>query len=301
MVAHLVRCQLDPAMPRPSIETLLHAFVPAAHVHHTHPDGINILAGSRARRAARARVLRRLGRLDPVHPPGLHALEAGRRGGAEHAGPASVVVLAKHGLVVWGDTAEEAYHRTIEAINTAIAFVNERTHGQAALRRSGGVAARRRDPARDADAAAAGDPRRALVGAREAALRRRVAEGARIRLVAGRAGARRGRGALSRPPRPHQAGSALDPVRPRGRRRRARRGAHPRRRRGLPRRLSRVRRGVRAAAPRRWIPTRASCSCSTSASSGSGRRWPPRASRAISTTARWRSWRARTRSTASSR
>ena len=46
MVAHLVRCQFDPAMPRPSIETLLHAFVPAAHVHHTHPDGINILAGS---------------------------------------------------------------------------------------------------------------------------------------------------------------------------------------------------------------------------------------------------------------
>src|SRR4029077_11722496 len=46
MVAHLVRCQLDPAMPRPSIETLLHAFVPAPHVHHTHPDGINVLAGT---------------------------------------------------------------------------------------------------------------------------------------------------------------------------------------------------------------------------------------------------------------
>ena len=37
MVAYLARCQLDPAMPRPSIETLLHAFVPAAHVDHTHP------------------------------------------------------------------------------------------------------------------------------------------------------------------------------------------------------------------------------------------------------------------------
>ncbi|MEA2226771.1 MAG: hypothetical protein QOF04_401, partial [Solirubrobacteraceae bacterium] len=46
MVAHLSRCQLDPAMPRCSIETLLHAFVPAPHVHHTHPDGINVLAGT---------------------------------------------------------------------------------------------------------------------------------------------------------------------------------------------------------------------------------------------------------------
>ena len=47
MVAHLARCQVDPAAPRSSIETLLHAFVPAPHVHHTHPDGINVLAGTR--------------------------------------------------------------------------------------------------------------------------------------------------------------------------------------------------------------------------------------------------------------
>ena len=47
MVAHLARCQLDPAAPRSSIETLMHAFVPADHVHHTHPDAINVLACAR--------------------------------------------------------------------------------------------------------------------------------------------------------------------------------------------------------------------------------------------------------------
>ena len=47
MVAHLARCQTDPAAPRASIETLLHAFVPADHVHHTHPDAINVLAGTK--------------------------------------------------------------------------------------------------------------------------------------------------------------------------------------------------------------------------------------------------------------
>jgi rhamnulokinase len=36
-----------PAAPRASIETLLHAFIPAAHVHHTHPDAINALACAR--------------------------------------------------------------------------------------------------------------------------------------------------------------------------------------------------------------------------------------------------------------
>lgn len=43
MVAHLAGCQLEPAMPRGSIETLLHAFVPAPHVDHTHPDAINAI------------------------------------------------------------------------------------------------------------------------------------------------------------------------------------------------------------------------------------------------------------------
>ncbi len=42
-----------------------------------------------------------------------------------------LVVLAKHGLVVWGDTAEEAYRRTIEVINRAVEFVNGRTQGAA--------------------------------------------------------------------------------------------------------------------------------------------------------------------------
>ena len=46
MVAYLARCQLAPAMPRASIETLLHAFIPAAHVDHTHPDTIGAIVGA---------------------------------------------------------------------------------------------------------------------------------------------------------------------------------------------------------------------------------------------------------------
>ena len=87
MVAYLARCQLDPKMPRASIETLLHAFVPAPHVHHTHPDGINVLAGHGRRRAPGAGVLRRQRRVDPLHPARLHALAPGRRGGAREPRP----------------------------------------------------------------------------------------------------------------------------------------------------------------------------------------------------------------------
>ncbi len=128
MVAHLVRCQLDPAMPRPSIETLLHAFVPAAHVHHTHPDGINILAGSEHGEQLVRECFGGSAAWIPYIRPGFTLSK--QVGEVVRDTPGlRLVVLAKHGLVVWGDTAEEAYHATIEAINTAIAFVNERTKG----------------------------------------------------------------------------------------------------------------------------------------------------------------------------
>jgi len=126
MVAYLSRCQLDPAMPRCSIETLLHAFVPAPHVHHTHPDGINVLAGA----ADGERLVRECfgdeAAWIPYIRPGFTLSK--QVGEAARSDPElKLVVLAKHGLVVWGDTAEEAYRRTIEVINQAVGFVNERT------------------------------------------------------------------------------------------------------------------------------------------------------------------------------
>src|SRR4051794_3404779 len=126
MVAYLARCQLDPAAPRASIETLLHAFVPAPHVHHTHPDGINVLAGS----ADGERLVRECfgdeAAWIPYIRPG-YTLSKQVAGAVRGNPELKLVVLAKHGLIVWGDSAEEAYRKTIEVIDQAVAFVNERT------------------------------------------------------------------------------------------------------------------------------------------------------------------------------
>ena len=46
MVAYLDRTAFEVGRPRQSIETLLHAFVPAKHVDHTHPDAIISIACS---------------------------------------------------------------------------------------------------------------------------------------------------------------------------------------------------------------------------------------------------------------
>jgi rhamnulose-1-phosphate aldolase/alcohol dehydrogenase len=130
MVAHLARCQVDPAAPRSSIETLLHAFVPAPHVHHTHPDGINVMAGAEDGEALIAECFGDEAAWIPYIRPGFTL--ARQVGAAVRGNPAlKLVVLAKHGLVVWGDTAEEAYRRTIEVINRAAEFVNARTSGTA--------------------------------------------------------------------------------------------------------------------------------------------------------------------------
>jgi rhamnulose-1-phosphate aldolase/alcohol dehydrogenase len=128
MVAYLARCQLDPDAPRSSIETLLHAFIPAAHVHHTHPDAINVLAGTRDGERLVAECFGEAATWIPYMRPGFGL--AKRLGEEVRRDPALLlVVLAKHGLVTWGDSAEQAYRRTIEVINRAAEFVNARANG----------------------------------------------------------------------------------------------------------------------------------------------------------------------------
>jgi rhamnulose-1-phosphate aldolase/alcohol dehydrogenase len=125
MVEHLTRCQLDPAAPRPSIETLLHAFIPAAHVHHTHPDAINALAGTEDSERLTAECFgSEVAWVRYVRPGFALARQVGALVRADPG--LRLVVLAKHGLVTWGDSAEEAYHATIEVTNRAAEFVNGR-------------------------------------------------------------------------------------------------------------------------------------------------------------------------------
>ncbi|HEY2654544.1 MAG TPA: class II aldolase/adducin family protein, partial [Solirubrobacteraceae bacterium] len=125
MVAHLARCQIDPAAPRSSIETLLHAFVPAAHVHHTHPDAINVLACSRDGKNLIAECFGDSAAWIEYIRPGFTL--AKQVGTAVREDPSlELVVLAKHGLVVWGETAREAYEQTVAVCNRAADFANAR-------------------------------------------------------------------------------------------------------------------------------------------------------------------------------
>jgi rhamnulose-1-phosphate aldolase/alcohol dehydrogenase len=126
MVAYLARCQLEPSMPRASIETLLHAFVPHRHVDHTHPDAIGAIVGTTDGEHLAEECFGPDAVWIPYLRPGFALSRLVAEAVATHP-EARLVLLAKHGLVTWGDTAQESYASTLDAINRASAFVAERT------------------------------------------------------------------------------------------------------------------------------------------------------------------------------
>jgi rhamnulose-1-phosphate aldolase/alcohol dehydrogenase len=118
MVDYLQRCGLSPAEPRPSIETLLHAFIPAAHVDHTHPDAVIALTATpEGRRLAEEAFGEEAVWLD-YQRPGFDMSK--RIAALLDANPgARAVLLDRHGLVTWGETSEDAYRATLECVGRA--------------------------------------------------------------------------------------------------------------------------------------------------------------------------------------
>ncbi len=114
MLAYLSRCLVEADAPRPSIETLLHGFLPARHVDHVHADAICALANAPDPKAAVREALGDDIAVAPYVRPGFGLAKIV----AEFAG-SRAVVLAHHGLVTWGDTHEESYGLTIELVAKA--------------------------------------------------------------------------------------------------------------------------------------------------------------------------------------
>ncbi|HEY4276921.1 MAG TPA: bifunctional aldolase/short-chain dehydrogenase [Conexibacter sp.] len=143
MVAYLSRSQVAPEMPRSSIETLLHAFVPAPQVDHSHPDAVNMLAGAENGEQFIREVFGDEAVWVPYIRPGFTLAKqvglASRRDGVRF------VILAKHGLVTWGQTGEESYTNTIEAINRCADFVTARAQARFGGQKREPLAAQQRE------------------------------------------------------------------------------------------------------------------------------------------------------------
>ncbi len=122
MVDYLLRCGLTPSQPRPSIETLLHAFIPATHVDHTHPDAIIALTSSPDGRSLAEEAFGDDAVWLDYQRPGFDMSK--RIADLLDANPsARAVLLEKHGLVTWGETPEASYRGTIEFVTRAVGAI----------------------------------------------------------------------------------------------------------------------------------------------------------------------------------
>ncbi|MBN2242366.1 MAG: bifunctional aldolase/short-chain dehydrogenase [Acidobacteria bacterium] len=115
---------LDSNAAMPSIETLLHAFIPGKYVNHTHPDAILTLSNqidgeSRLHQALGDGVL-----ILPYYPSGFK-LAIAVADLMDSGAAANALVLMKHGLVTWGETARESYEATISLVGKAEKYISK--------------------------------------------------------------------------------------------------------------------------------------------------------------------------------
>jgi rhamnulose-1-phosphate aldolase/alcohol dehydrogenase len=125
MVDYLSHCMIDSKHPRPSIETLLHAFLPFKHVDHTHPDAIiSICCADNGKQIAEEIFGDRFVWVPYVRPG--FTLSKMIAEGVRNNPSAELVLMEKHGLVTWGETSEECYEKTISIIQEAENFIESK-------------------------------------------------------------------------------------------------------------------------------------------------------------------------------
>jgi rhamnose utilization protein RhaD (predicted bifunctional aldolase and dehydrogenase)/NAD(P)-dependent dehydrogenase (short-subunit alcohol dehydrogenase family) len=120
MVRELSAARLDPAAPQPSVEALLHAFLPHRSVLHSHADLILTLTNLRDGDARVRKVFGDRVVVVPYVMPGFDLARAVvERWSAEaHDGTIGMVLMA-HGLFTFGESSREAYDRHRELIQLA--------------------------------------------------------------------------------------------------------------------------------------------------------------------------------------
>ncbi|MEP2640511.1 bifunctional rhamnulose-1-phosphate aldolase/short-chain dehydrogenase [Roseobacter sp.] len=132
MVAYLPHCTFNLNPRAASIDTPLHAYVPAKHVDHMHPDAIIAIAAAKDSKALTQEIFGdNIGWL-PWKKPG-YELGLWLSDFCAKNPDAKGVVLESHGLFTWADDAQDCYDLTLEVIQKAMDWFAKKTDGQPAF------------------------------------------------------------------------------------------------------------------------------------------------------------------------
>ena len=119
---YLNHCLVEPNAPRPSIETLLHAFIPQTSIVHSHADAILSITNTNHAKSLLSDAFGSSVVVVPYRRPGF-LLSKEVALSARSSPQARGVVLLNHGLVTWGDTPRAAYESHIELVSQAEDFI----------------------------------------------------------------------------------------------------------------------------------------------------------------------------------
>jgi rhamnose utilization protein RhaD (predicted bifunctional aldolase and dehydrogenase)/NAD(P)-dependent dehydrogenase (short-subunit alcohol dehydrogenase family) len=124
MVRHQRAYLIDPNSPNPSVETLLHAFLPHKFIDHTHSTAILSIADQPNAAELCLEVFgRRMGLVSYIMPGFALAKKAAEV--FEQDPSVEGLILLKHGIFTFGETAREAYERMIEMVSLAEARLGQ--------------------------------------------------------------------------------------------------------------------------------------------------------------------------------
>lgn len=113
------RALVDPTSRRPSIETLLHAFLPFKHIDHVHADVICALTNHKSgEKAVKEALGEGFAYVDWMRP----GFELSKQVSLLHQ--AEGVVLAHHGLIVWDEDTDKCEEKTYLAVAKAQKYLD---------------------------------------------------------------------------------------------------------------------------------------------------------------------------------
>ena len=120
MVNELVTHMLRAASPAPSIETILHGCIPFKFVDHTHADAVLAITNTPGGEARIRSIYGESVVVVPYLMPGFDLARAVAREFKGQATPRTVgIILLKHGVFAFGESAREAYERMITLVDRA--------------------------------------------------------------------------------------------------------------------------------------------------------------------------------------
>ncbi|MEO5375046.1 MAG: bifunctional aldolase/short-chain dehydrogenase [Alphaproteobacteria bacterium] len=122
-MVNVQRCNLlDSTAPNPSVETLLHAFLPHKFIDHTHANAVLSLVDQPEAAALCAEVYGRRMAVVPYIMPGFLLAKKAHEVFSADPGVEGLILL-RHGIFTFGDTAKQAYDRMIDMVTLAEARI----------------------------------------------------------------------------------------------------------------------------------------------------------------------------------